>query len=316
MIEILHRNKQIFNIWRLLKRTKAKLFPNKKYSLQALRFAITNICNAKCVFCSYPRLALKSQMMSIEIFQKSLLLLDNRINTVDLSPAVGEPTVDKTWKDKVHIAYKMGYDVAFSTNGWSLINDWEWLLQNYEKFEYIQISIPSFNEENYKLQYGVDFGKRVIGGLYKLVSNNKNRLQLNIKIRNRDNPKIEKSSIEYKKFEKFFCEKITCEFTSLWENWSDNVSYDLWSPWMLNRIKVSKPINRPCKALNGALVNPDGTIRLCACRVVKSDHDDLIVGNVDNTWSELEANALKIRARYYKMDFPEACKGCSFYNPE
>ena len=85
---------------------------------------------------------------------------------------------------------------------------------------------------------------------------------------------------------------------------------------MLDKIKISKPINRPCKALNGALVNPDGTIRLCACRVVTSDHDDLIIGDCNNTWEELEKNAIKIRNRYYKMDFPEACRGCSFYNPE
>jgi radical SAM protein with 4Fe4S-binding SPASM domain len=316
MIDNIVKNKYVFSTWRFLRRIKAKIFPKRKYALQALRFAITNICNAKCVFCSYPRLALKSQMMSMEVFEKSLQLLDKKILTVDLSPAVGEPTVDKTWKEKVNLAHKIGYKVAFSTNGWSLINDWEWLLQNYTKFDYIQISIPSFDERNYKIQYGVDFGKRVIDGLYKLVVNNNNRIQLNIKVRNRDNPKIEKSSKEYKKFEKFFCEKITCEFTSLWENWSDNVSYDLWSPWMLNKIKVSKPINRPCKALNGALVNPDGTIRLCACRVVKSDHDDLIIGDVNNTWEELEKEAIKIRNRYYKMDFPEACRGCSFYNPE
>lgn len=254
--------------------------------------------------------------MSMETFEKSLLLLDNRILTVDLSPAVGEPTVDKLWKQKVDLAYKLGYKVAFSTNGRSLINDWEWLLENSEKFDYIQISIPSFDWKKYKIQYGVDFGKRVVDGLYKLVSNNNNRIQLNIKVRNRENPKQERSSDEYKTFEKFFCDRITCEFTSLWENWSNNVSYGLWSPWMLKKIKISKPINRPCKALNGALVNPDGTIRLCACRVVKSDHDDLIIGNVDNTWTELEQNAIKIRNRYYKMDFPEACRGCSFYNPE
>lgn len=85
---------------------------------------------------------------------------------------------------------------------------------------------------------------------------------------------------------------------------------------MRKRLRWCPQIKRPCRNIRFGLVNPDGGLRLCGCRVVGTDQDDLLVGKVGDTMESLNANASKIRDGFYRGEYPKVCKNCSFYNPE
>ncbi len=85
---------------------------------------------------------------------------------------------------------------------------------------------------------------------------------------------------------------------------------------MKKRIRSTIQIARPCTNLRVAHAQPDGSIRLCGCRIAKTDQDDLIVGRVGDNIETLNTNATTIRNRFATKDYPMACKNCSFYTPE
>ena len=70
---------------------------------------MTNICNAKCSFCAYPKVVenktLQTGVMSFDIFKKAV---DEWAavggQNLDLTPVVGDPLVDPGVLDKVDYA--------------------------------------------------------------------------------------------------------------------------------------------------------------------------------------------------------------------
>src|SRR5579864_8387439 len=70
---------------------------------------VTNICNAKCTFCAYPKVVanktLQTGVMSFEVFKKAV---DEWAavggQSLDLTPVVGDPLVDPGLLDKVEYA--------------------------------------------------------------------------------------------------------------------------------------------------------------------------------------------------------------------
>jgi MoaA/NifB/PqqE/SkfB family radical SAM enzyme len=70
---------------------------------------VTNICNAKCTFCAYPKVVanktLQTGVMSFEVFKKAVdewAALGGQ--SLDLTPVVGDPLVDPGILDKVDYA--------------------------------------------------------------------------------------------------------------------------------------------------------------------------------------------------------------------
>jgi radical SAM protein with 4Fe4S-binding SPASM domain len=74
----------------------------------------------------------------------------------------------------------------------------------------------------------------------------------------------------------------------------------------------------PCQALFGFAVRHDGSVRLCGCRFTRTDLDDLVVGNIrEKSLEEISKGeeAWKIIKGFYFGKRPEACAGCTVYNP-
>src|SRR4051812_549384 len=89
-----------------------------------LQAAVTNICNAKCVFCAYPRAVesgnLKTGVMSFEMFKK---IADEWAviggGDLDLTPTVGDTLVDPGLIKKLDYAVNVAKvpKVVLTTNG-------------------------------------------------------------------------------------------------------------------------------------------------------------------------------------------------------
>jgi molybdenum cofactor biosynthesis enzyme MoaA len=118
--------------WRRIRNWQAKkdtVTPEELYeyrhlgSVACLVIGITNICNARCIFCAYPRAMdskdLKGGVMPLPLFKK---IVDQWIalggTQVDLTHTVGDPLVDPGLVDKVKYAVSAGIKhVSFTTNG-------------------------------------------------------------------------------------------------------------------------------------------------------------------------------------------------------
>src|SRR4029077_10249148 len=91
-----------FNFKRLTKHhvTPEELFAHRQLAPSAyLVTGVTNICNAKCTFCAYPKVVanktLQTGVMSFEVFKKAVdewAAMGGQ--SLDLTPVVGDPLVD------------------------------------------------------------------------------------------------------------------------------------------------------------------------------------------------------------------------------
>lgn len=297
---------------------KASLFPRKDYTIEEFRVAVTNICNAACCFCTYPQAVMKSKVMSLETFLNAIPYFSH-LFPVDLTPAIGDPLVDPKLEQKVMALSEKGFKCQFTTNGILLERHMSWIFRRHEDISVILLSIPGFDPSQYAVQYGVDKGQQVCAAIYSLLETNERLgqpLRILVQIRNREHKKYTLRSEEYKWFKPFIHGRVTLHFTEIWDNWSGAVDMSTWSKHMLKRIRWSPQIGRPCRNLRFGLVNPDGGLRLCGCRVIGTDQDDMIIGKVGDTKEQLHAKALEIRNGFYKGRFPFVCRNCSFYNPE
>src|ERR1035441_8197811 len=109
--------------------TPEELFNNRQRPPSSyLVTGVTNICNAKCTFCAYPKVVanktLETGVMSFEVFKKAVdewAALGGR--SLDLTPVVGDPLVDPGILDKVDYAVnKAGLKDVYLTTNAILIN--------------------------------------------------------------------------------------------------------------------------------------------------------------------------------------------------
>ena len=85
------------------------------------------------------------------------------------------------------------------------------------------------------------------------------------------------------------------------------------------RMRVLPPaLNVPCQRLFDYAVRHDGSVRLCGCRLTRTDLDDLVVGNVKvKSIADISQSdeAWKIIKGFYSGTRPETCRECTFYHP-
>jgi len=101
------------------------------------------------------------------------------------------------------------------------------------------------------------------------------------------------------------------------DNWGGTIKAEDLKGNMRMR-QLPKQLNVPCASLFGVVVRHDGSVRLCGCRLVRNDLDDLVVGNIrENTMKEIAESerAWNIIKGFYTGQRPETCRGCTVYDP-
>jgi MoaA/NifB/PqqE/SkfB family radical SAM enzyme len=309
--------------------TPEELFAHRRLAPSAYLVAgVTNICNAKCTFCAYPRVVanktLQTGVMSMEVFKRAVdewAALGGQ--SLDLTPVVGDPLVDPGILDKVDYAVNRAglKDVYLTTNA-ILINRNE----AYKKLidlgiAAVYISTQGTSKEVYERIYGVKHYDEAMSGIRNLMEYNRSKnepARIVVRFRNHEKPSAIIRSADFKKnIQPFLSERVRVNFTVDFDNWGGTIKAQDMTGFMRLR-KLPPMLNVPCKNLFNFAVRHDGKVRLCGCRLATTDNDDLVVGNVrEKTLMELSQSdeAWNIIKGFYEGKRPVTCVECTFYQP-
>jgi radical SAM protein with 4Fe4S-binding SPASM domain len=320
-----------FQYWRLSKRpvTPEELFEHRHLEPSTTLMAnVTNICNAKCSFCAYPKVVanktLPTGVMPFDTFKK---LVDewSAINgqNLDLTPVVGDPLVDPGLLDKVDYAINHARikNVMLTTNAILLNRNDAYKRLIDLGIAAVFISTQGASKEAYEKVYGVNHYDEAMSGIRNLLEYNRAKgepARIVIRFRNAEKPSQiigSKDFIEHIK--PYLSERVRINFTVDFDNWGGTILPGDMQGTMRLR-KLPQKINVPCAGLFGFAVRHDGNVRLCGCRLTRSDLDDMVVGNIrekslqeisksDQTWNIIKG--------FYEGKRPETCHGCTLYQP-
>jgi radical SAM protein with 4Fe4S-binding SPASM domain len=289
---------------------------------------VTNICNAKCTFCAYPKVVanktLQTGVMSFEVFKKAAdewAALGGQ--SLDLTPVVGDPLVDPGIMEKVDYAVNRAglKDVYLTTNA-ILINRND----AYKKLidlgiAAVYISTQGASKAVYEKIYGVKHYDEAMSGIRNLMAYNRSKgepARIVVRFRNHEKPSEIIRSPDFKKnIRPFLSERVRVNYTVDFDNWGGTIKPEDMSGFMRMR-KLPPMLNVPCKNLFNFAVRHDGKVRLCGCRLTQSDNDDLVVGNLrEKTLGEISRSdeAWSVIKGFYSGKRPETCVECSFYQP-
>ncbi len=293
-----------------------------------LQTGVTNICNAKCTFCAYPKVVanktLQTGVMTFEIFKRAV---DEWVamggKSLDLTPVVGDPLVDPGILEKVDYAVNQaGLKNVFLTTNAILINKND----TYKKLidlgiAAVFISTQGASKEAYEKIYGVKHYDEAMSGIRNLMEYNRSKgepARIVVRFRNHEKPSAIIRSPDFKIYiQPFLSARVRVNYTVDFDNWGGTITPEDMSGFMKLR-KLPPALNLPCMALFGLVVRHDGNVRLCGCRLIRNDMDDLVVGNLrDKSLQEISRSpeAWEIIKGFYSGKRPETCRGCTQYHP-
>jgi len=288
---------------------------------------VTNICNAKCNFCAYPKAVqnktLQTGVMSFEVFKKAV---DEWAAAggehLDLTPVVGDPLIDPGLLKKIEYAVKDAKikNIYLTTNA-ILINRNDTYKALVDFGVNVFISTQGANKEMYEKVYGVNHYGDVISGVRNLLEYNRSKGEpssIAIRFRNAEKPSaIIRSKDFIENIKPYLSQKVRFNFTVDYDNWGGSITEkDIMGVMKLRKIPENTQL--PCMGLFGFAVRHDGSVRLCGCRFKQSDMDDLVVGNLrDQSLAEISKSdkTWGIIKGFYSGERPETCKECTFYRP-
>lgn len=289
---------------------------------------VTNICNAKCSFCAYPKVVanktLETGVMPFEVFKKAVdewAALGGQ--NLDLTPVVGDPLVDPGLLEKVDYAVnKAGLKNVYLTTNAILINKND----NYKKLidlgiAAVFISTQGASKAAYEKIYGVKHYDEAMSGIRNLMEYNRAKgepARIVVRFRNHEKPSEIIRSPDFKKsIQPFLSERVRVNYTVDFDNWGGTIKPEDMSGFMRLR-KLPPMLNVPCANLFNFAVRHDGRIRLCGCRLTTNDNDDLVVGNIkQKSLIEISRSdeAWNIVKGFYEGKRPHTCLECTFYHP-
>ena len=289
---------------------------------------VTNICNAKCTFCAYPKVVanktLQTGIMPFDVFKKAV---DEWAavggQSLDLTPVVGDPLVDPGLLEKIDYAVNHAHikDVVLTTNA-ILINKND----TYKRLidlgiGGVFISTQGASREVYEKIYGVKHYDDAMSGIRNLMEYNRSKgepARIVVRFRNHEKPSQIIRSPDFKKnIQPYLSERVRINYTVDYDNWGGTIQPGDLSGSMRLR-KLPPPLKVPCKNLFNFAVRHDGKVRLCACRLTRSDLDDLVVGNIlEKSIAEISKSdqAWNVIKGFYAGKRPETCLECTFYQP-
>jgi len=314
------------NYYIKIKRKFLKQIKEEKISsLKNINITINVIttCNSNCVFCSYKYFKEKGKTMEFNFFKKIIdEIVKYGAKSINITPLLGESLLDNNLFEKIKYAKKNDLYVSMYSNGILLNKD-----NNYKKLvdsgiDNISISVgdvnPKVDSEIYNIS--IESSKERWKGINKLIDYfwEKNEKNISLCFRPKNPPYIIKSDPIFKKILK----KLKNDFSKI----SFSLKYDNWGGLVTQKdligiMRIKKPFKNvflECENLNAVSIFPDGSVRLCGCRIKNSIKDDLYIGNLNkNDIINLlnSKKVKKIKASFLNNNPPEICKNCSFYEP-
>jgi MoaA/NifB/PqqE/SkfB family radical SAM enzyme len=327
----------IESFWRSLKYkwflrrgiTPEELWKHRYLQPSAILIAgVTNICNAKCSFCAYPKViankTLQTGIMSFAVFKK---LVDEWASVngqnLDLTPVVGDPLVDPGLLEKINYAINHARirNVFLTTNAILLDRNDAYKQLIDLGISGVFISTQGTSREAYEKVYGVKHYDEAMSGIRHLLEYNRKKGEpacIIVRFRNAEKPsQIIRSKDFTQNIKPYLSEKVRINFTVDFDNWGGTILPTDMSGFM--KLRKSPPrLDVPCRSLFGFAVSHDGSVRLCGCRLIRTDLDDLVVGNIrEKSLEEISKGeeAWSIIKGFYFGKRPATCVECTIYSP-
>lgn len=270
----------------------------------------TNICNAKCVFCAYPKMKRKHERMDNDIFSKVLEFLSGYpLSTLAMTPIMGDPLTDPIISTRIRALKKAGVNgIFFYTNGILLKNiSIESLITS--GISRILVSGNFGNANDYMAVFGVDQYDNMLKGLLALLETNKrlgDPVDIEIVLRVPTNKTRQNVGYPFHEIDRHIKRQPRDKFF----NWGGRVEL----PDGYNNV-ASPKITTCCSEFYRRMhILSSGNITPCACADVDGD---LTFGSVrDGRLVDVWRNgALKATRDSFPNNPPEVCKKCNTYEP-
>ena len=281
---------------------------------------LSNICNARCIFCPYPQIEetdKKLQHMSQDRFAASLKkAVELGYSRVAFTPATGELLANKRWAEHIAAAL-LNEDVKsiyFYSNAILLTDDNIQKIisfPNAHKIEKFCFSVGGSDAATYHKMFAVDkfeVVKRNINSLCEKLKKAGSSLKINCELRLPKHDKTTKRAAE-KTFNQAgyanFYPNIVRVFDPLGGLISEG---DLeYLPEITNKTK-------PCYRLNDMRFDANGNIWMCGCVVSeRPGESSLLIGSLEDTNDYIKQKKQAIFANWRTGEIPSTCKPCRIY---
>ncbi len=282
-----------------------------------LHLELTNLCNAKCIFCPYQFQERETEFMSDKVFYKAVKdYTDIGGGSVMLTPIVGDALIDPKFLERVRYlrSIKCIDRIKIVTNGILLDKHGIEEILNSGLTE-IDISTAGFDEEMYTRVYRSNAYKRMKTNVEKIVElNSKKKEPILITIALRSDRPL-KEVLQDKDFQPILKYNPIIDFTWSYSDSGGRITKEMLSPNMKLRKLIKHSL--PCVNLfNGPIVLPDGIVMACSCSTAMDATNDLGIGNImDSTLLEIwrSHKMLELRKEFGTSKLNNTCKNCDAY---
>ncbi|MCH7526530.1 MAG: radical SAM protein [Planctomycetes bacterium] len=286
----------------------------------------TNICNARCVFCAYPKMARPKQVMAPKLFAKIVEdYVDMGGGAIALTPIVGDVLIDPHFVDRLRLLRSRPEitDVSFTTNGIASDRfsegDQRLIL---ESSDCISFSIGGLDANSYGRMFGVDRFEKVCKAIESVCSiKSRWKLPLGIHLLFRVDRPID-ALMSDPDMARFRREEITAiSGINSFGNWGGMVGQEDLPPGA----SVVEAEASPEAVLSvkrhacfvyylAPEVTSSGLVSACGC--MNAEAKELILGDVRtqhlrDIWNGPAFR--KLRASFGTDSLPEICKKCTYY---
>ena len=283
-----------------------------------LNLELNTACNAKCVFCAYPKVKRPFRNLPIDLYQK---IIDDFAaiggGCVGLSALISDPLLDPHLIERIrYLERYASLEAHVFTNGikFTHFSDQD-LIYILDKLKHIDISIGGMNRGDYQQMFGVDMFDRVwesLERLAKLREQSQANCRLILHVRTNKKRKVrEDERLAYLRSLGYVVDDILDKFS----DWGGIVKAEHLpegaSMAEVDNSKVSTPCLIPMTYLT---VLPDGRVNVCACMDVT---EDFIVGDLnDQSIVEIWQSPayLEFRSSFRPGCVHRLCQHCSYYS--
>lgn len=289
-----------------------------------LSFTPSTLCNAKCVFCAYKGCKDPISTMPFNTFKKAAdEYAEMGGKTIAFTPIVGEALLDPGILEKVDYAAKLkGIEsVQFYTNGILLGKNDLFKKLVHSGLHELKISMAETDREGYNKAYGVKAYDILMEGLHKLLAYNKEqgeKIAISLNFRSSVGPDDVINSPDFVEFIKpYLSDRVMYDFINDYDNWGGTIKREHLLGVMKLR-RAPKVKRMPCIKTFDLMILPDGKARLCACRIVDTIFDELVVGDIHNeSLREIfyGKRATALHEAFANGKLPPVCKTCTLYAP-
>lgn len=291
-----------------------------------IEFELSNICNARCVFCPYPDM-LKTDKKFMHMDESILSKVKQKFNVfkgelVSFTPTTGDTLLHPNWRSAMlEIIEQKGISRAtMFTNAIALDEEAAHELlklidqDKQGKLSQIYFSIGGLNAEAYKSLYQVDRFEKV-----------KSNIALFIQLLNQQN-KCTGIHLHFKlRHDEVWNENLVAQWFNPNEYpfvyYSRSIEYFSNSSFKKNALISYYPSEnldqqQPCAYLLKTRFAADGGIWADGCVISEMPGDSsLKLGTVDDEWTDISARRDQLIHQWTKGEIPLPCQSCTVYRP-